>query len=142
MCVTVGHWNFGHIVIIGIPIVHDCVEVLYYDEIVEGAFCVVEGPGVVVEAKDKSGERYVDLTGHFAVVASSVVVEFSAPWRGSTVIDGGSNTSRNRECSGAKDTFGMDIVSSFPMMVPIRPGTMHSVGHVFDSHPRWESGRR
>ena len=44
---------------------------------------------------------------------ASVVVEFSAPWRGSTVIDGGRN-SRNREDMGAKDTFGMDIIVFIP----------------------------
>jgi len=68
----------------------------------------VEGPGVVIEAEDKSSERFVELTGHFAVVAS-VVVEFSASWRGSTVIDSGSD-SRNREDTGAKNTFSMDVV--------------------------------
>ena len=62
----------------------------------------------MIEAEDKSSERFVELTGHFAVVAS-VVVEFSASWRGSTVIDGGSD-SRNREDTGAKDAFGMDVV--------------------------------
>ena len=40
---------------------------------------------------------------------ASVVVEFSASWRGSTVIDSGSD-SRNREDTGAKDAFGMDVV--------------------------------
>jgi hypothetical protein len=86
---------------------YPCIEVLY-DEIAEGVFGVVKGPGVVVEAKDKSCERLVELPGHFAVVAS-VVVEFSASWRGSTVINGGSD-SRNREDTGAKDAFGMDVV--------------------------------
>ena len=40
---------------------------------------------------------------------ASVVVEFSASWRGSTVVDSGSD-SRNREDTGAKNTFSMDVV--------------------------------
>ena len=40
---------------------------------------------------------------------ASVVIEFSASWRGSTVIDGGSD-GHNREGMGAKNTFGMNVV--------------------------------
>ena len=34
-----------------------------------GAFGAGEGPGVVIEAKDKLGEGLIFFPGHFAVVA-------------------------------------------------------------------------
>jgi len=57
------------------------------DEVSEGAFGAVEGPGVIVEAKDKSAEGFVVVVSHLAVVAC-FIVEFGAPWGGSTIIDG------------------------------------------------------
>jgi hypothetical protein len=87
----------------------------------------MEGPGVVVEAKDKSGKGAVDFARHFAVVAC-FVVEFSAPWRGSAVIDSGGN-SCNREGTGAEDAVIFDVVcfvsddSSDPARNDARRGT-------------------
>ena len=68
----------------------------------------MEGPGVVVEAKDKSGKGAVDFAQHFAVVAC-FIVEFSAPWRGSAIIDSGGD-SCSSEGAGAEDAFIFDVV--------------------------------
>jgi len=40
---------------VGVPIVHNHVQVLD-EEVSEGAFSVMEGPGVMIEAKDKSAK--------------------------------------------------------------------------------------
>jgi len=68
----------------------------------------VKGPSVVVKAKNKSRERFVELAGHFAVVAS-VVVKFSASWREGTVVNCGRN-SRDRKSASAKNTLSVNII--------------------------------
>jgi hypothetical protein len=62
----------------------------------------------LVETKDQSGEGVVDFARHSAVVAC-FIVEFSAPLRGSAVVDSG-GYSCSGEGAGAEYAFIGDVV--------------------------------
>ena len=96
-----------NVVTVSVPIIHHHIKVLN-NKVLESMIGASKGPGVVVEAEDELGEGLVFLTEHFAVVACHIV-EFVAAPGGGAVINGGGN-SRNRENTGAEDTFFADII--------------------------------
>jgi len=55
---AIQHGLAVHVINVGVPIGHNRVQILN-DEVLEGAFSVVEGPGVLIEAKDKSAKGFV-----------------------------------------------------------------------------------